>query len=92
MNMQYKFKKYNVLAIIVGIFWASNIMSAQCPAIDLGTGGGKASVADGINDKGQVIGRIRTGKNNDLNRGFVWKKGVMTDLGKFLPMSINDKG
>jgi hypothetical protein len=74
MKMQYKFRKYTVLALIVGAFWATNAMSALCPIVDLGARGGTASVADGINDRGQVIGRNPTGKTNDLNRGFVWKR------------------
>jgi probable HAF family extracellular repeat protein len=47
--------------------------------IDLGTLGGDFSSAAGINDHGAVVGQATT----DAGRGraFVWRHGVMTDLG-----------
>lgn len=89
--MQAKLRKYVVLAITVGTFWTSNVMSALS-IIDLGTGGGTTSFAHGINDKGLVIGNIRIGNTNQNDHGFVWKKGVMTDLGTRIPYDLNDKG
>src|SRR5262245_45113186 len=46
---------------------------------DLGTLGGKGSVACGINSRGQVVGfsSIATGQLH----AFLWSHGVMTDLG-----------
>jgi probable HAF family extracellular repeat protein len=47
--------------------------------IDLGTLGGLFSSAAGINDLGTVVGQADTADRG--LRGFVWRHGVMTDLG-----------
>jgi probable HAF family extracellular repeat protein len=47
---------------------------------DLGTLGGSASGATGINDKGEVVGWSDTTVKYE-SRPFIWKDGVMTDLG-----------
>ena len=47
--------------------------------IDLGTLGGLASVAVGINDSGQVVGGADTVAG--LRHAYLWDTGVMTDLG-----------
>jgi probable HAF family extracellular repeat protein len=47
--------------------------------INLGTLGGESSSASGINDHGAVVGQATT--TDGSGRGFVWRHGVMTDLG-----------
>jgi len=47
---------------------------------DIGTLGGSYSEALGVNESGEVVGLAGT-QNDQANPGFVWKAGVMTDLG-----------
>ena len=54
---------------------------------DLGTLGGSTSVAQAVNDHGRVVGTSTTG---GPLRGFVWRHGVMTDLGA--PASDGENG
>jgi probable HAF family extracellular repeat protein len=54
---------------------------------DLGTLGGAFSVASGINDPGVVVGQATTADGS--GRGFVWRHGVMTDLGVIAAGGIN---
>jgi probable HAF family extracellular repeat protein len=56
-------------------------------ATDLGTLGGGFSVASGINDPGVVVGQATTADGS--GRGFVWRHGVMTDLGVIAAGGIN---
>ncbi|MHC4757406.1 MAG: hypothetical protein ACYTE8_02000 [Planctomycetota bacterium] len=47
---------------------------------DLGTLGGVGdTMADGLNDLGQVVGH--SGTSNGSTHGFLWENGAMTDLG-----------
>src|SRR5258708_17743014 len=51
---------------------------------DLGTLGGKQSIAYGINAKGQVVGSADTTASLVLGfspHAFLWENGTMTDLG-----------
>jgi probable HAF family extracellular repeat protein len=48
-------------------------------ATDLGTLGGAASIANGINDNGQIVGESKT-SSGDWH-AFSWASGTMTDLG-----------
>jgi len=47
---------------------------------DLGTLGGTASFAEGINNRGSVEG-VSTLLGDFVQHAFLWRKGVMTDLG-----------
>lgn len=47
--------------------------------LDLGTLGGAASAAYGLNDNGQIVGESRTRAGSQ--HAFVWSNGVMADLG-----------
>lgn len=63
--------------------------------IDIGTLGGEFSVANGLNDSGQIVGTSETGKQEV--RGFVWQNGKMTRLGTLggpfsAATGINNKG
>lgn len=65
--------------------------------IDLGTLGGTSSVAQAVNDRGHVMGRI-TAVTGDF-RAFLWRDGRMTDLGTLgsgsstsvSPMALNER-
>jgi probable HAF family extracellular repeat protein len=52
---------------------------SQGRRVDLGTLGGEFSSASGIDDHGAVVGRSSTA--DGPMRGFLWRHGVMTDLG-----------
>src|SRR5215469_15526134 len=67
---------------------------------DLGTLGGTFSQAFGVNDKGWVVGFATTEGDISLH-AFLWRRGVMTDLGTLggsdpLPSSaanaVNNRG
>ena len=49
-------------------------------ALDLGTLGGSFGIAEGINDSGEVVGWA-TNENDQASLAFLWKDGVMTNLG-----------
>ena len=68
---------------------------------DLGSLGGKDSVAAAINDGGQIVGTSATRARDELGgwifHGFVWQNGTMTDLGTLggpgsAAYAINDRG
>jgi probable HAF family extracellular repeat protein len=47
----------------------------------IGTFGGNASNASSLNDKGVVVGSASVDDTRGVSHAFVWKDGVMTDLG-----------
>jgi probable HAF family extracellular repeat protein len=80
----------------------SSLAPAKKPAgsnitiISLGTLGGSSSVAQGINDKNQIVGYSTT--NAGAQHAFVWQNDVFTDLGVLtgasgsLAYDINEAG
>jgi probable HAF family extracellular repeat protein len=60
---------------------------------DLGTRGGKFSIAYAINERGQVVGTSRTSSGEQ--HVFLWQGGNMSDLGRYIGMGsirVNDQG
>lgn len=67
--------------------------------IDLGTLGGERAVPAGLNNRGEVVGSSMTAESEYQweTHAFLWKGGVMTDLGTSLvgwsrAQTINDDG
>src|SRR6185295_5632230 len=52
---------------------------------DMGTLGGQESVAYGINNQGEIVGASSTLYDHFMH-AFLWRKGKMIDLNRFLPM------
>lgn len=57
-----------------GILWDRGVLT------DLGTLGGDFSIANWVNDEGEIVG-VASNQDEQGVFGFVWKKGVMTNLG-----------
>ncbi|MGH8371272.1 MAG: hypothetical protein ACRETO_00890 [Gammaproteobacteria bacterium] len=106
MNREYSWRLTSApflafLITVSGIVFSSNTVSAPDGAlgyrvIDLGTLGGSFSVAEDLNDHGQIVGQSTT--DTGANHAFLYHDGAMTDLGT-LPGgtdseadAINDRG
>jgi probable HAF family extracellular repeat protein len=70
-----------VLAAVAAVLVAGASASVQARWVitDLGTLGGKESVAYGINERGQIVGGSQTGTG--ASHAFLWESGKMRDLG-----------
>ncbi len=66
--------------------------SAEMEATDLGTLGGYTSIANDINNEGQVVGSSGISLSNGTSHAFRWQNGTMTDLGDWAANGINDGG
>lgn len=69
---------------MIGVSAATGASSSGQPRwlmTDLGTLGGRFSVAWAINSHGQVVGASRTGEG--ANHVFFWERGRMIDLGRY---------
>jgi probable HAF family extracellular repeat protein len=60
---------------------AINIAAPTWTIVDLGTLGGGFSIANGINDKGEVVGSSSIDSSNAVSHAFLYKDGQMKDLG-----------
>jgi probable HAF family extracellular repeat protein len=71
---------------------ASDSTAAACGryrTVDLGTLGGSESYSTAMNDRGDVVGQSELADGSV--HGFLWHRGVMTDLGLFFPGGINNR-
>ncbi len=85
----------NARGVLVGGDRGHAVLWEAGRVTDLGTLGGRQSLATGINDAGQVIGYSRTASGGI--HSFVWHDGKMTDLGTLfgdqsMPVAINARG
>lgn len=58
----------------------------------LGNLGGRYSYGYGVNDLGQVVGFSYTAENSFVPEAFIFKNGVMRDIGPGAAMDINEAG
>jgi probable HAF family extracellular repeat protein len=86
-------------ALMLGSLAAAPAYAATEPAKvpapkQLGTLGGKHSIAYDINDRGQVVGESTVDPNNNVDfHNFLWQRGVMKDIGAgFRVVDLNNKG
>jgi probable HAF family extracellular repeat protein len=63
-----------LVALFPAVGWAEGYT-----AVDLGTLGGGFSIANAVNNRGEVVGRSAI--PNGPQHAFIWQDGVMTDLG-----------
>jgi probable HAF family extracellular repeat protein len=87
-----------ILALLAAALGLANLSGAELRynvlSADLLTG--KSSSFSAMNNSGQVVGSISTGKNG-ISNTFLYSGGKVTDLGKFggvssFPIDINDAG
>ena len=50
-------------------------------SVDIGSLGSKYTIADAVNNKGHAVGSSITSGANPTTHAFLWRSGVMTDLG-----------
>ena len=87
-----------LLVLIFGFFKASTVHSQQYTITDLGTLGGRQSMAFAINNSGKVVGYSHTsGDDYKTIRAFLYDHGVMINLGTLAngiswAYSINNTG
>jgi probable HAF family extracellular repeat protein len=86
-------------ALMLGGLAAAPAQAATEPAKvpapkQLGTLGGKHSVAYDVNDRGQVVGQSTVDPNDNTSfHNFLWQRGVMKDIGTgFEVVDINNRG
>jgi probable HAF family extracellular repeat protein len=69
---------------------AASTAGSALHMVDLGTLGGESSYAIAMNDRGDVIGNSAVADGSW--HGFLWRNGIMTDLGALDPVDINNRG
>ena len=83
------------VAVVVSASASTGLGQARWVIRDLGTLGGKSSVAVAINDRGQVVGSSGT-RGCKRDHAFLWGNGKMRDLGATngasYAMAINENG
>jgi probable HAF family extracellular repeat protein len=96
--------KINNAGDIVGYMWAGRdsswshafLRKKDETTLDLGTLGGAASFANDLNNMGEVVGYFWLGNAFVSHRAFLYRHGIMTDLGSLGGSSqaygINDRG
>jgi len=94
---QEKAMTHTLLAVLIGSTLTGGIAHAAATyaVTDLGTLGGSASEAYGLNNSGQVVGWARTAAG--AQHAFLYSAGVMTDLGSLgggssLARDVNNSG
>jgi probable HAF family extracellular repeat protein len=82
---------FAALALPIGLAAQENQAPPHYTITDLGTLGGTFSAAIGVNNEGEVVGESRL-PGDTAFRMFLWRKGVMTDLGTLGGMNSVDAG
>jgi probable HAF family extracellular repeat protein len=93
---------------LTGLAVLRGVLYKRGSVIDLGTFGGNESIANAVNNGGQVVGCAATavpdpygsmcsGQGPQQSRAFLWKDGVMQDLGTLggpdaVAVLVNEKG
>ena len=87
-------------AVLVGLVAVPGGPAAAAPrpvtVTDLGSFGGSYTIANAVNERGQVVGYGQLA-DGETHHAFLWEKGKLTDLGtlggaRSYATAINDKG
>jgi len=92
---------------LTGLAVLRGIIYKRGSVLEVGTFGGYESIANGVNNRGQVVGCAATavpdpyaqcsGQGSQQSRAFLWQNGVMLDLGTLggpdaVAVFVNEKG
>lgn len=91
--MRLRWLTTNVI-IMIGVLLANTVSAVTYNMTDLGTLGGSFSYAESISSNGNIVGYSQTA--NGSVHAFLWKDGVMQDLGtlgdRSYATAVNSKG